>query len=53
MIGITPKDNRNYHVELVNELAAKGIAPPMMEVCQRFFDNSIYDNAKQEIIAVI
>jgi len=46
---IEPKDRKNYHHELVEELAAKGIAPAMMEVCQRFFDNGCYDNAEQVI----
>ena len=45
MIMIEPKENKNHYKELVEELAAKGIAPAMMEVCQRFFDNGIYDNA--------
>ena len=36
-------------MELVEELAAKGIAPAMMEICQRFFDNGIYDNVEQVI----
>jgi len=45
MILSEPKKKKNYHVELVKELAAKGIAPAMMEICQRFFDNGIYDNA--------
>ena len=49
MILIEAKDRRNYHVELVEELAAKGIASAMMEVCQRFFDNGIYDNAEKVI----
>jgi hypothetical protein len=49
MILIEPKEKRNYHVELVEELATKGIAPAMMEVCQRFFDKGDYDNVKQVI----
>jgi len=49
MIVIEPKEYRNYHVELVEELAAKGIAPAMMEVCQRFFDHGSYENAEQVI----
>ena len=44
-----PVERRNYYLELVEELAAKGIAPAMMEVCQRFFDLGIYDNAGQII----
>ena len=49
MIIIEPKDRKNYYFELVGELAAKGIAPAMMEICQRFFDSGIYDNAEQVI----
>jgi len=49
MILIEAKDRRNYHVELVEELAAKGITPAMMEVCQRFFDKGVYDNAERVI----
>jgi len=49
MIIIDPKDRKNYHHELVEELATKGIAPAMMEVCQRFFDNGNYNNALQVI----
>jgi len=44
-----PKERKNYYMELVHELAAKEIAPAMMEVCQRFFDNGNYDNAVQVI----
>jgi len=46
---IEPKERKNYYKELVRELAAKGIVPAMMETCQRFFDNGIYDNAEQVI----
>ena len=49
MYMIEPKEIKNYYFELVEELAAKGIAPAMMEVCQRFFDNGIYNNAGQVI----
>ena len=50
MIMIEPKERKNYYFELVEELAAKGIAPAMMEVCQRFFDSGNYDNADQVIV---
>jgi hypothetical protein len=49
MILLEPKERRNYHVELIEELAAKGIAPAMMEVCQRFFDKGTYDNVEKVI----
>ena len=46
---IEPKERKNYQLELVEELAAKGIAPAMMDICQRFFDSGNYDNAEQVI----
>jgi len=46
---IEPKEKKNYYFELVGELAAKGIAPAMMEICQRFFDCGNYNNAEQVI----
>ena len=33
MIIIEPKDIKNYHEVLVEELAAKGIIPAVMEEC--------------------
>jgi len=49
MILVEPKETKNYYKELVEELAAKGIVPAMMEICQQFFDYGTYDNAKQVI----
>ena len=49
MIVIEPIKRRNYHRELVEELAVKGIPSAMMEVCSQFFEKGIYDNADQVI----
>jgi len=49
MILVEPKETKNCYKELVEELAAKGIVPAMMEICQQFFDYGVYDNAKQVI----
>ena len=49
MIVMEPIQRINYHTELVEELAAKGIPSAMMEVCSQFFEKSIYDNANQVI----
>ena len=49
MFLVEPKERRNYYLDLVEELAVKGIAPAMMDVCQRFFDNGNYDNFEQVI----
>lgn len=49
MIVIEPKARRNYHKELVKELADNGNHAAMMQICEHFFDSRCYDNAEQVV----
>jgi hypothetical protein len=40
-------ENKNYGLQLVEELAASGNHQAMMDICQRFFDTKDYQNSEQ------